>query len=76
MIFLGVFGQKIGRAGPIMLKLSSKRNQVFWKKNREYKNFMATAHHAEIWFHDIQPITEQQSVSAMQWRPGSQIFLI
>ena len=29
VIFFGVFGRKTGRAGPIILKLSTKRNQVF-----------------------------------------------
>ena len=29
VIFFGVFGRKTGKAGPIILKLSTKRNQVF-----------------------------------------------
>ena len=32
VIYFGVFGRKTGRAGPIILKLSIKRNQVFLKK--------------------------------------------
>ena len=32
--FFGDFGQKTGRAGLIMLKLSTKRNQVFLKKKK------------------------------------------
>ena len=76
MIFFGVFGRKTGRAGPIILKLSTKRNQVFLKKKLENKNFMAAALHAQIWFLEIQPIIEQHLGSANQWQPGSQIFLI
>ena len=29
VIYFGVFGRKTGRAGPIILKLSTKRDQVF-----------------------------------------------
>ena len=38
VIFFGVFGQKTGRAGQIILNLSTKRNQMFLKK-LENKNF-------------------------------------
>ena len=50
MIFFGVFGQKTGRAGQIILKLSTMRNQVFERKNLENENFMAVALHAQIGF--------------------------
>ena len=45
------------------------------EKNLDNKNFTAEALHAQIWFREIQPIIEQYSWSANQWRPGSQIFL-
>ena len=48
--FSGVFGQKTGRAGQIILKLSTMRNQVFERKNLENENFMAVALHAQIGF--------------------------
>ena len=48
--FFGVFGQKTGRAGQIILKLSTMRNQVFERKNLENENFMAVALHAQIGF--------------------------
>ena len=48
--FFGVFGQKTGRAGQIILKLSTKRNWVFYKKNLENENFIAAALHAQIGF--------------------------
>ena len=50
VIFFGVFGQKTGRAGQIILKLSTMRNQVFERKNLENENFMAVALHAQIGF--------------------------
>ena len=53
-----------------------KKKSGVLEKKREYKNYMATALHAEIRFHEIQPITELYSGSANQWQPGSQIFLI
>ena len=34
---------------------------------------MAAALHAQNWVCEIQPIIEQHSGSANQWRPGSQI---
>ena len=46
-LFFCDFGQKTGRAGLIMLKLSKKRNQVFLKKNLENENFIAAALHCE-----------------------------
>ena len=46
--FFGDFGQKTGIAGPIIFKLSTKRNQVLLKKNLENENFMAAALHAQI----------------------------
>ena len=48
--FFGVFRQKTGRAGQIILKLSTMRNQVFERKNLENENFMAAALHAQIGF--------------------------
>ena len=48
--FFGDFGQKTRTAGLIMLKLSTKVNQVFWGKNLENENFMAAALHAQIGF--------------------------
>ena len=50
MIFFGDFGQKTRTAGLIMLKLSTKVNQVFWGKNLENENFMAAAIHCENWY--------------------------
>ena len=50
MLFFGVFGQKTGRAGQIILKLSTMRNQVFERKNLENENFMAVALHAQTGF--------------------------
>ena len=50
VISFGVFGQKTGRAGQIILKLSTMRNQVFERKNLENENFMAVALHAQIGF--------------------------
>ena len=47
VIFYGDFGQKTRTAGLIMLKLSTKVNQVFWGKNLENENFMAAAIHCE-----------------------------
>lgn len=47
VIFFGDFGQKTRTAGLIMLKLSTKVNQVFWGKNLENENFMAAAIHCE-----------------------------
>ena len=46
------------------------------EKSLENKDFLAAAIHAQIWFREIQPIIEQHSGSAIQWRPGSQIFFI
>ena len=48
--FFGDFGQKTGIAGPIIFKLSTKRNQVLLKKNLENENFMRTAVHCENWY--------------------------
>ena len=48
--FFGDFGQKTGRAGLIIFKLSTKRNQVLLKKNLENENFMRTAVHCENWY--------------------------
>ena len=48
--FFGDFGQKTRTAGLIMLKLSTKVNQVFWGKNLENENFMAAAIHCENWY--------------------------
>ena len=48
--FFGDFGQKTRTAGLIMLKLSTKVNQVFWEKNLENENFMAAAIHCENWY--------------------------
>ena len=48
--FFGVVGQKTGRAGQIILKLSTMRNQVFWRKNLENENFMAAALRPQIGF--------------------------
>ena len=50
VIFFGDFGQKTRTAGLIMLKLSTKVNQVFWGKNLENENFMAAAIHCENWY--------------------------
>ena len=50
MIFFGDFGQKTRTAGLIMLKLSTKVNQVFWGKNLENENFMAAAIHCKNWY--------------------------
>ena len=47
VIFWGNFGQKTGMAGPIIFKLSTKRNQVLLKKNLENENFIPTAVHCE-----------------------------
>ena len=52
VIFFGVFGQKTGRASQIILKLSTMRNQVFWRKNLENENFMAAAFPAQIGFRE------------------------
>jgi len=41
------FGQKTGIAGPIIFKLSSKRNQVLLEKNLENENFIPAAVHCE-----------------------------
>ena len=48
--FFGDFGQKTGIAGPIIFKLSTKRNQVLLKKNLENENFIRTAVHCENWY--------------------------
>ena len=48
--FFGDFGQKTGIAGPIIFKLSTKRNQVMLKKNLENENFMPAAVHCENWY--------------------------
>ena len=48
--FFGDFGQKTRTAGLIMLKLSTKMNQVFWEKNLENENFMVAAIHCENWY--------------------------
>ena len=42
--------KKTGRAGQIIFKLSTKRNQVLKKKNLENENFIAAALHAQIGF--------------------------
>ena len=48
--FFGDFGQKTGIAGPIIFKLSTKRNQVLLKKNLENENFIPAAVHCENWY--------------------------
>ena len=48
--FFGDFGQKTRTAGLIMLKLSTKMNQVFWEKNLENENFITAAIHRENWY--------------------------
>ena len=48
--FFGDFGQKTRIAGLIMLKLSTKMNQVFWEKNLENENFITAAIHRENWY--------------------------
>ena len=50
VIFFGDFGQKTRTAGLIMLKLSTKMNQVFWEKNLENENFITAAIHRENWY--------------------------
>ena len=50
VIFFGVFGQKTGRGGQMILKLSTKRNKMFWKKNLENQYFIMAALHAQIGF--------------------------
>ena len=48
VICFGDFGQKSGSDGWIIMKLSTKRNQVFLKeKNIENVNFIAAALHCE-----------------------------
>ena len=49
-IFFGLFWPKNGWAGLIILKLSTKRNQVLYKKNLENKNFIPAAFRAQIGF--------------------------
>ena len=46
--FFGIFGQKTGRAGQIVLKLSTKGKSGALEKNLETKNFIAVALHAQI----------------------------
>ena len=58
------------------IEIFHKEKSGVLEKNLENKNIMAAALHAQNWFHEIQPIIEQHSESANQWRPGSQIFLI
>ena len=48
VIFFGIFGQKTGRAGQIVLKLSTKGKSGALEKNLETKNFIAVALHAQI----------------------------
>ena len=48
--FLVILAKKTRTAGLIMLKLSTKMNQVFWGKNLENENFMAAAIHCENWY--------------------------
>ena len=48
--FFGDFCQKTRTAGLIMLKLSTKMNQVFWEKNLENENFITAAIHRENWY--------------------------
>ena len=63
--FWGGFGQKTERAGQIILKLSTMRNQVFERKNLENENFMAVALHAQIGF--------QRSDQSQSSTPGQTI---
>ena len=49
----GAFGQKTGTAGPTILKLFTKRDQVFYKKNLENRKFVAAAVHRELFIFEM-----------------------
>ena len=72
VIFFGDFGQKTRTAGLIMLKLSTKVNQVFWGKNLENENFMAAAIHCENWYFKKTNIFHYFACKNLKY---SQIFL-
>ena len=59
--FFCVSGQKTGTAGPIIMKLSTKRNDVFQNKNLENENLLAAAIHAQTGFQPIQPFNQSES---------------
>ena len=69
--FFGVFGWKTGRAGQIILKLSTKRIRCFRKEPRK-QNFIAAALHAQIGFWRSD---QSQSSTLAQPTNGGKCFL-
>ena len=76
MCFFWLIGPKNWKGWSHNIENFHKEKSGVLEKNLENKNFMAAALHAQIWGREIQPIREQHSGSANQWRPGSQIILI